>query len=234
MLTELFSALRDADSWYSIRRAVLPMDKDEAYRVRYRVYCEEKRFEPANPHGMERDAHDAASISLLLSARSGAVCGTVRLVFPDKERQHGLPIDAFFQQPQRAEKMRCLRERHSCAELSRLCVLPHCRGVWGKHDLLLGAFAEAWKMDVDAILAVADPRFERYLKHQKIKFVQIGEPVEKNGTRLPILIDTEANFDRWLELMEEAGKRTDFSNIIPPSTQSMGHSFVQNKKLALA
>ena len=210
------------------------MDRDEAYRVRYQVYCEEKGFEPLNPHGMERDAHDAASMSLLLSERSGAVCGTVRLVFPEKEHQHGLPIDAFFQQPQRAEKMGRLRERYSCAELSRLCVLPRCRGVWGKHDLLLGAFAEAWRMDVDAILAVADPRFAKYLNHQKIEFVQIGEPVEKNGMRLPILIDTEANFNRWLELMEEAGERTDFSHIIPSSAQSRGHCFAQDKKLALA
>jgi N-acyl-L-homoserine lactone synthetase len=225
LLTELFSALRDADPEYSVHRAVLPGDRDKAYRVRYRVYCEEKRFEPHNPSGVECDAYDVAGSaqSLLLSTRLGFVCGSVRLVFPNTESEHELPIDAFAQNPQMVRNLRRVRESCSCAELSRLCVLPNFRGVWGKQDLLLGAFAEAWRMDVGAILAVADPRFARYLTKQEIDFVQIGDPVEKNGKRLPILIGTEANFDRWLDLMSQAEGRTDFSSLVPsrerPSTQ---------------
>lgn len=217
LLTELFSALRDADPEYSVRRAVSEGDRNAAYRVRHRVYCDERKFEPPTPFGMEFDAYDTAgsTSSLLLSRRSGEVCGAVRLVFPDQKRGHALPIDEFSQQKKMAANLRRVRESCSCAELSRLCVLPDFRGVWGKQDLLLGAFAEALRRDVEAILAVADPRFAKYLTKQQIDFVQIGDPVEKNGARLPILIGTESNFDRWLELMAAAEGRTDFSSLIP-------------------
>jgi hypothetical protein len=85
----------------------------------------------------------------------------------------------------------------------------------GKAGFVAWGIRRSVKMDVGAILAVADPRFAKYLTKQQIDFVQIGDPVEKNGARLPILIGTEANFDRWLELVGEAERRTDFSSLIP-------------------
>ncbi len=221
MLTELLSVLGDADHpEYSVRLAVSRKERDAAYHVRYRVYCEEKKFEPKSLHRIEFDNYDLAGStrSLLLSTRFGTVCGAVRLVYPNKKQRNTLPIDEFYHQRKMAENLRKLRENCSCAELSRLCVLPDFRGVWGKQDLLLGAFAEAMRMNVDAILAVADLRFARYLEDRKIDFVQIGDPVEKNGKRLPVLIETETNFDRWLELMSEAEIRTDFSSLISART----------------
>jgi N-acyl-L-homoserine lactone synthetase len=49
------------------------------------------------PSGMEFDAYDAAgsTSSLLLSTRLGAVCGAVRLVFPDEKADTLSPLTSF-------------------------------------------------------------------------------------------------------------------------------------------
>ena len=70
---------------------------DEAYRLRYQVYCLENRYE--NPdqqvHGRERDLYDDRSVhSLLIHRRSGLAAGTMRVILPGTDTQDlPLPIN---------------------------------------------------------------------------------------------------------------------------------------------
>ncbi len=74
------------ESYFNLLRAETPETLREVFRLRYRVYCLERRFEnPADhPNGQETDQFDRRSLhSLLVYQRTGAMTGTVRLVLPE-------------------------------------------------------------------------------------------------------------------------------------------------------
>src|SRR5262245_21277869 len=55
--------------------------RDEVYRVRHQVYCEELAFEPQRPDRREYDEYDPHSLHLLIrSVRYGEFIGCTRLV----------------------------------------------------------------------------------------------------------------------------------------------------------
>ena len=57
--------------------------KEEVYKIRHNVYCEELGFEPLRPDQMEMDEFDAfAQYCLIKHIGSDAFAGTVRLVTP--------------------------------------------------------------------------------------------------------------------------------------------------------
>lgn len=70
---------------FEIVKAVTPGLVDEAYRLRYQVYCEEKGFEDAALHSNKReiDEYDNRAIHSLIRHRpTGIYVGVVRLVLP--------------------------------------------------------------------------------------------------------------------------------------------------------
>jgi N-acyl amino acid synthase of PEP-CTERM/exosortase system len=79
--------------------AVNASQRDEAYRLRYDVYCEERGYEDAArfPNRMEMDEYDHNSIHALVRHRSSdLVAGVVRLVFADESDPHKpLPIEYY-------------------------------------------------------------------------------------------------------------------------------------------
>lgn len=77
--------------YFEIVRADTPELREEAFRLRYQVYCHEgcmAGFKAADyPDGLERDPYDQRSVHCLLRHRpSGACAGTVRLVLADADR----------------------------------------------------------------------------------------------------------------------------------------------------
>ena len=55
--------------------------KDEVFRVRHQVFCEELAFEPRRADRRESDEHDAHSIHVLIrSIRTGAFVGCTRII----------------------------------------------------------------------------------------------------------------------------------------------------------
>lgn len=78
---------------FEIVSADTPALIDEAHKLRYQVYCEEKGFEdPARyPDGREYDEYDARSVHSLIRHRdSGIYVGVVRLVLPERGNPHAL------------------------------------------------------------------------------------------------------------------------------------------------
>src|SRR5438477_12813375 len=69
---------------------------DQAYRLRYQVYCVENSYERPDEQmgGRETDLYDDRSVhALLIHKRSGAVAGTVRVILPEADTQGlSLPI----------------------------------------------------------------------------------------------------------------------------------------------
>ena len=82
---------------FEIVKAVTPLLIDEAYRLRYQVYCEEKGYEDASrfPDQREYDAYDSHSVHCLVRHRfSGVYIGVARLVLPHPRKTGQLlPIE---------------------------------------------------------------------------------------------------------------------------------------------
>lgn len=82
---------------FEIVSADTPALVDEAHKLRYQVYCEEKGFEDAAayPDGREYDEYDCRSVHSLIRHRdSGLYVGVVRLILPELGGVHApLPME---------------------------------------------------------------------------------------------------------------------------------------------
>src|SRR4051812_40960718 len=69
--------------------------KDEVYRIRHQVYCEDLNFEPSRSDRRESDEHDLYSLHLLLrSVKTGEFIGCTRLVRPRPgDSEYRLPFE---------------------------------------------------------------------------------------------------------------------------------------------
>lgn len=82
---------------FEIVTADTPALIDEAHKLRYQVYCEEKGFEDAAcyPDGREHDEYDSRSVQSLIRHRhTGIYIGVVRLILPEPGRPEApLPLE---------------------------------------------------------------------------------------------------------------------------------------------
>ncbi len=110
------------DKCFEIVTANTESLRDEAFRLRYKIFCIENSFEdPAeHPDELERDAYDRHSRHILLRHRaSDTFIGTLRVVMPDPKT----PLASF---PLQQVCDHTLLHRHESAlrlcEMSRLCI----------------------------------------------------------------------------------------------------------------
>jgi N-acyl amino acid synthase of PEP-CTERM/exosortase system len=195
---------------FELVRADSPQLKDEVYRLRHRIYCEELGFERSRFDGRERDEFDDQSRHLLLrSVKSGVAMGCIRLVLvppgrPDVqlpfERICGAAVDW------RALDPACL-QRDAIAELSRLALAPEFRrrkrgdfGTEAGHrefgtpaqpgfpyvqlGLYLGATALAEQLGIETIFLLTEPRLLAHFHKLGFPIRQIAGPVEHRGMRV--------------------------------------------------
>jgi CRP-like cAMP-binding protein/N-acyl-L-homoserine lactone synthetase len=77
-----------------IRLATTPTDFDQLFKVRHRVFMEEKRYFPPTPDGRLVDRFDAfPTTANIIAVAEGRVVGGVRIVEPSPV---GVPADHFF------------------------------------------------------------------------------------------------------------------------------------------
>lgn len=174
---------------FSVELVRTKEDLQEAYRIRYQVYCLERGFEPAGEGvEIEKDDYDARTRHVLVrSSRNGQALGTVRLILPDHsalersfpmqnvcppEVLNGLPI---------AEM----------AEVSRFAVSKARRGQIGARGGLLrlslvqGLVKLSHEIGVNYWCALMEPTLLRLLSATAIHFRSIGPLVEHHGLRQP-------------------------------------------------
>lgn len=195
--------------------------KNEVFRIRYDVYCDELRFEdPAKfPDKREIDPYDQFSLHCLLYHKgSDAYAGCVRLVQVDPERPGDpLPFEHLCRDTMYRDVLdRLVPDRTKVAEISRLAVrstfrrrkgessvpvgiieerkrgLGGMRTPWIALGLYLSAAAMGLIKGLDGVFALMEPRLARRLGSYGIKFVQVGDPVEHRGQRAPFFISREA------------------------------------------
>jgi N-acyl amino acid synthase of PEP-CTERM/exosortase system len=199
--------------YFDIVRADTPTLLDEAYRLRYQVYCVENPFENAAEHidGCEMDTDDDRSVHTLLVHRvSGAFAGTVRVILPDDDRP--LPIHGILASQNRSFAKRLPRE--ATAEISRFAVSKEFRRRSGEQryadvsvpgdasnerrmvpyitfGLIRGVLEICLESGIEHICAVMEPALIRILGRFGLHFEQIGDLVEHHGMRQPCVARLE-------------------------------------------
>ncbi len=170
------------------------------FKLRYEVYCLEKRFEPTEHFNtsQERDDYDANAIHLLVQHKtSGQWVGAIRLVLG---RPGSLPIYGLTS----VSLPKTIMEEGGFAELSRLAILKSFRRC-GKEtrvsepEVLLGLIRAAKEYSENHGI-----RYWLFLCRRSIKRVVgsfgmemdvIGPPCEFRGIRYPFLATLATAFD---------------------------------------
>lgn len=193
---------------FEVVRADTPSLLDDAYRLRYQVYCVENRYEDPGQqaNGRERDVYDDRSVhSLLIHRRSGVAAGTMRVILPGTVTQDlPLPINTVTDSGLQ-ELLRQLPPSHT-AEISRFAVSKAFRrGCTEPEDrrllryITIGLFRGALEIcrehEIQYICAVMERALIRLLARLGLAFEHVGGLIEHHGARQPCF----ARVDRLIE-----------------------------------
>jgi len=177
----------------AIRREIViqttndPQLIQQAYRLRYQIYCVENNFLPGS-NQLEYDDFDAHSRHVFLHQRhTGEMVGTLRLVLPLNETPlGGLPV----QQVCHASLLKELPS-NGIAEISRFAI-PRSRpgvsrlsAVFLRLGLMRGLVQLSGELGLTHWCGVMDPRLLRLLAMTAIHFVPLGPLVDHHGYRQP-------------------------------------------------
>lgn len=192
--------------------------REQVFRVRHAVYCEDLGWEPVRANGLETDAYDPQSVHCLLRhAQTGALVGTTRLILADGDPTHELPVE----QSCRETIDRSLVDpsrlpRDLVGEVSRLAVTKQFRQRKGESEspgglvneddfmprgamarfpfipvaLYMGAAAVAQRLGREYVLVLTEPRLALHFSRIGFDIQKIGGPIEHRGLREPSLLRT--------------------------------------------
>ena len=193
--------------------------KEEAFKIRHNVYCEELAFEEVKEGGQEKDEFDDQSIfSLIKHKPTNIYTSCVRVVRIQKAGQI-LPIEKFCLDSITNEELHPKRfNRSEICEISRLAVKADFRrrktdqfkgsgtGVIQETSysevelrcfpfIAIGLYMAAATMAIDTgirhVYVMMEPRLARSMSFVGIKFQSLGEPIEYHGLRAPYYINPE-------------------------------------------
>jgi N-acyl amino acid synthase of PEP-CTERM/exosortase system len=196
--------------------------KDEVYRVRHQVYCEDLEFESVRPDRREIDEHDPHSLHLLMrSVKTNEFVGCTRIVRPRPENpDYPLPfettcaatLDRSIIDPAQLPR-RCI------AEVSRLAVISRYRrrkgeassaiGISGDDfgtakqprfpfipiGLYLGTIELARLNGIGTLFVLTERRQVMHFSKLGVKLQVIGNAVEHRGERVPSVMNVTSIID---------------------------------------
>ena len=206
---------------FKLQVATTPELKAEAYKIRYKVYCEDLQYEPADhfPDEMESDRYDQQSIHLLLQHQESKLyAGCVRLIIP-QNHSFSLPFEAVCKNQFNTDAVDISNlSRDSMFEVSRLAATSEFRKRKGelktpdglapdyeaRNDerrgfpivplsLYLGVLGIMCETKLEHLFTMMEPRLARHLRHVGFQFHQIGELVEYHGKRGPFYIHRDGS-----------------------------------------
>jgi len=168
------------------RRAVTDDRLSAIQRLRYEVYCLERKFRDAAdyPDGREHDEYDPHSTHICATDATGAVVGTVRLVH---HSPLGLPVQ---QHGARLAVPADELERRRTAEVSRLILAKQYRKHTIDQPLLLwGLFArmyeESCRLGIGYWVAAMEEGLWRLLRRFGFPVDPIGDAIDYFGPVVP-------------------------------------------------
>jgi N-acyl-L-homoserine lactone synthetase len=159
----------------------------EAQRLRYKVYCEERGFEPG-ANGLEQDDFDDMARHVLIRARrTGAVLGTVRVVLGSDGTGHA----SFPMHRVCAEYVLAPLPAAATGEISRFALSRERPGLSAASAALMRLFLMRGIVAVSGMhqlthwCAIMENSLLRLLRGTAIHFQHVGPVVEFHGTRQP-------------------------------------------------
>ena len=213
------SLVADFQKYFDLELATTPSQLEKVYRVRYRVYCEEFHYEPAEsfPDQLERDDFDANSRHcLVIHKATGMPASCARLVMAD---EHSLmPMEKYCSSAIDENIIRAFdNRRHTICEFSRLGVDGAFRRRPGERAsrfggisaldcsereqrtfsliavaTILSAFALSELIERPNCFAMMEPFLPRLLQRSGIIVHSAGCEIEYHGTRSPYCFETRA------------------------------------------
>jgi N-acyl amino acid synthase of PEP-CTERM/exosortase system len=218
-LFELLNLGEGFKKYFEILPALTDELRDEVYRIRHSVYCEELGWEPVRADGRERDEYDAHALHCLIrSVFDQSYVGCTRLVLakPGAPR-HPLPFEKSCAQTlDRSIVDPQALPRHTIAEVSRLAVVSRYRrrkgedkvavsiseDSFGTHEqprfpyipvaLYLGTIELAALHGIDTLFVLTEPRLASHFSKLGVRIQQIGGPIEHRGTRVPSMMSVQS------------------------------------------
>ncbi len=204
---------------FELVRADTAALRDKAYRLRYKVYCEEHGFEspPAPDSLVEIDAYDErASHYLLLHRLSGETIGTLRVILPGDQSEGNFPVHGHCAHP-----LLQMEPRAFC-EISRFCMAKRFRrrpedgnflASYYEQDeaegadtarrlipypqaaLLAGAFEAALEAGVSECVWMVEPRHLRSLNKIGFPYRILGPKVDCHGGLEPLIFNIRGTLE---------------------------------------
>jgi len=167
------------------------------YRLRYRVFCKEKGFEPPAqaPDGLERDSYDSVATPFLVRRHRPEgepdYPATVRWL---PGRIKPLPIEAICQASFPLDP-----HGDYTAELSRFIIRDSCLQ---ERFNIFRALARHFyhysrARDTRYLLLLIQPALLRILHYRDVHAKPFSTPVQFRGTRIPCYIDLAMHGGRW-------------------------------------
>ena len=213
-LPEIFNLGKAFKQHFEIVPAYSDELKEEVYRLRHQVYCEELKWEAARPDRREHDEYDPHSLHVLIrSVRLGEFMGCTRLVMT-RPNDHDYPLP--FEKACAATLDRSIVDpaklpRDAIGEFGRLAVLRKFRNRKGEENsatgviqtfnslfrprfpyilagLYLGTIETARLNGIDTLFILTEPRLVNHLRRLGVKIQTIGAPIEHRGQRLPSML----------------------------------------------
>ena len=211
--------------YFTIDLAITPAQKESVYKIRYRVYCEEFGYEPADhfPDRMEFDEYDDHSLHCLITHKSsGRPAGCVRLIPAVVDgNSEMLPFEEACAESLDTVFIQAMNlDQKSVCEISRLAVdgafrrrSGETKTRFGGVDALDCTHQEKRTFDLIAVagflaatalsdlayrtyvFAMMEPFLPRLLKRSGIIFQKVGEDIEYHGVRAPYFIRTQSALD---------------------------------------
>ena len=189
--------------------------KEEVYRIRHQVYCEDLEFESIRPDRREIDEHDINSLHLLIrSVKTGEFAGCTRIVRNRPgDPQYKLPfentcaavLDRSIVDPTKLP-------RDNIAEISRLAVVTGYRRRKGEGSspisisnedfgtrtqfrfpfipigLYLATTELARLNGIDTVFILTEERLANHFSKLGSSHKYIGSPIEHHGLRIPSMM----------------------------------------------
>jgi N-acyl-L-homoserine lactone synthetase len=164
---------------------------DESHRLRYQVYCVERRFlNPGDyPDRRECDEFDRYSLHLGVVDADGALLATARLV---KVNIVGLPLFRHCRLYPR--ELELVRDTTRVAEISRLCVSRRLRrrrigSVSVAINLYRAIYQASKRNGFTHWLVATEPSLQRLLASLQVPFKEVGPLTDYYGPVAPYLVD---------------------------------------------
>ena len=226
--------------YFELELATTRAQREDTFRLRYRIFCDEFRYEPAEayPDHLESDEYDAHSRHFLLRHKSsGMPAACARLVLADDKSP--LPLEKFCANAIDEKVMRSYDDRRqTLCEFSRWGVDSPFRLRPGERmtrfgeisaldstareqrtfsliaiSTILATFAISEILERTHCFTMLEPLMARRLARSGLVSERVGQEIEYHGVTAPYLFHAAENIEGMASELREfyAAIRSDFA-----------------------